>query len=227
VTAKWADGPAVEHLRWLRGMVADGFARSVGSNAQGLDDLTSLFADPPAAAMTLHTSGALGELEDARGRPGTRSRDLDLGVAALPGPGDGSLPGGVALWLSAGKPDDETQAAWALEAYLGSAPVQAQWAAATGYVPISRRAADTELLRSTWRAHPELAVAYRALAHQGTSAAELGMSVGPEQEVEQLLAGAVTSAALGADPTEALTTAAADADRLLTAYNEGLATPAG
>ena len=215
VAARWADGPAVEHLRWLRDMVADGLARSVGSNVRGLDDLTALFADPQAAAMTLHTSGALGELNDARGR------DLDLGVAPLPGPGEGSLPGGVALWLAADKSDDETRAAWALEAYLGSAPVQARWAAATGYVPISREAAEAEPVRAAWRAHPELAVAYRALADQGTSAAELGMSVGPEQEVEQLLAGAVTSAALGADPREALTAAADDCDRLLAAYNDG------
>jgi sn-glycerol 3-phosphate transport system substrate-binding protein len=218
--ARWADGPTVDHLRWLRDMVGDGLAQSVGSNVQGLDDLRSLYADPPKAAMAVHTSGALGELNAIEAAAG--GRDLDLGVAPLPGPGTGSLPGGVALWLAAGKPDRETRAAWSLAAFLGSPPIQSRWAATTGYVPTSRSAAEAEPVRSAWRAHPELEVAYDALADQGTSAAELGMSVGPEQEVEELLADAVTAAALGADPAKALATAATDCNRLLAAYNRGL-----
>jgi sn-glycerol 3-phosphate transport system substrate-binding protein len=212
----WQDSPAVEHLVWLRDMVDDSLAASVGSGG-GIEDLAGLVGEHPRAAMTLHTSAALPALIDVvvSGQlPG-----FELGVAPLPGPGRGSLPGGVGLWLAADRPEAETRAAWSLAAFLGSPTAQAQWAAATGYAPVTTRAAEMEPLRSTWVRRPQQAVGYQALLETATAPASMGMSVGPERELKVLLAEAVRAVLAGDTPSTALGDAAADAEQLLGAYN--------
>jgi hypothetical protein len=49
--------------------------------------------------------------------------------------------------------------------------------------------------------------------------------VGPELEIKQLFAGALEAVLDGTDPEVALREAAAEADRLLRAYNRGLEEP--
>jgi sn-glycerol 3-phosphate transport system substrate-binding protein len=219
-SALWHDGPAVDNLAWLQTMVSDGLAATVGTNTSGIDDLTALVGDPPQAAMALHTSGSIAPMIHAfEAAPPAR---FELGVAPLPGPGQGSLPGGSAVWLAAGKSGAETQAAWALAAFLGSPAVQSQWAAETGYVPITQAAVEMEPLRSAWARRPELAVAYRVLSEHGVSAAALGMSVGPEREIKELLGGALGVVVVGGDPADVLRSVAVDANRLLRTYNRGL-----
>jgi sn-glycerol 3-phosphate transport system substrate-binding protein len=221
----WEDGPVVDHFTWLEQMVADGLAASIGANAGGFADLTALVGERPRAAMAFHTSGALGELNDAVDT-GLVER-AELGVAPLPGPGRGSLPGGAALWLAAGQPADETRAAWSLAAYLASPEVQARLAAISGYAPVTEAAASLEPLRSTWVAHPHLAVPYEVLVALDTSQVELGISVGPEREIKELLAEALRATLRDGDPAAALAAAAADAHRLLDAYEDGLAAEDG
>jgi sn-glycerol 3-phosphate transport system substrate-binding protein len=217
----WDDGPAAQWLTWLDGMVTSGLATSTGANGNGLDNIVAVTRPERPAAMTIHTSGALAEMAPLlHGGPG----GAELGVAPLPGPGphQRSLPGGTALWMAAGQADDETAATWQLAAYLASAPVNARWAAATGYAPLSAAATALEPLRTTWAERPELRVAYDVLAAQGTSAAELGPSAGPLADLHERLAGAVADVVDGdRDPAEALADAAADADDLLDAYNAG------
>jgi sn-glycerol 3-phosphate transport system substrate-binding protein len=213
----WHEGPAVDHLAWLQKMVTDGLAESVGGNLHGPDDLEALIGDAPRAAMTFHTSGAIELLTDVLELQ--RPAGFELGVAPLPGPGRGSLPGGAAVWMAAGRSPAETRAAWSLAAFLGSPAAQSTWAAATGYIPISRTASKMEPLRSAWAVRPQLRVGYDSLVRQGPSA---GMSVGPEREIRQLWADALDAVVEGADPRDALRAAAAEADRLLRAYNHGL-----
>ena len=191
-----------------------GLAASVGPNLQGPDNLTSVIGEHPKGAMTLNTSGALDIVSDAPPSPG-----FELGAAPLPGPGRGSLPGGGAIWMPAGRSGPETRAAWSLAAFLASPASQSTWAAATGYAPISETAAETEPLRSAWHWRPQLRVGYDALRDRGRS---VGMSVGTEYEVKQLIADALEAVLDGADPEVALRDAAVEADRLLRAYNRGM-----
>jgi len=189
-------------------------AFSSGRNVQGPDDLFAVIDKDPRAAMTLHTSGAVDIVSDAPRSPG-----FELGVAPLPGPGRGSLPGGAAIWMAADRPGPETKAAWSLAAYLASPAVQSRWAEATGYAPVTEAAAEMEPLRSDWQRRPQLRVGYDALVDRGRS---VGMSAGPEVEIKQLFAGALEAVLDGTDPEVALRDAAAEADRLLLAYNRGL-----
>jgi sn-glycerol 3-phosphate transport system substrate-binding protein len=221
--AVWQSGPAAEHLAWLQAMVEDGLATSVGDSGC-CDDLLAILQGR--AAMTVHTSGSLVEMIDEV--PGG---DANIGVAPLPGPGAGSLPGGAALWLSAGRPREETAAAWALAAFLASPPAQARLAAATGYVPVTAGATSVEPLASAWAANPELAVAFDVLAAQpGTEEAQ-GLCVGPEEDIKHEVADAVERVVAGQDPHDALREVAGVADELLAAYWQqspaaGVRTPA-
>jgi sn-glycerol 3-phosphate transport system substrate-binding protein len=223
-TVAWRSGPALRQLRWLADGIAAGWAVSVGRNASGRDNLDRAADPDTSAGMTLHTSGALGEVFevlDTGAYP-----HVDLGVAPLPTPDDGprpepgpgSLPGGSALWLAGGKSEAETAAAWALASYLASPPVQADWAAATGYVPISPTAARRPPVAEAWRRHPGMRVAYDVLVAQETTPAALGPLAGPLREIRELQAEAVDRVVGGADPAEALTAAADDADHLLRVY---------
>lgn len=214
----WLDGSAVEHYRWIQEMHAAGLALSVGRNATGRQDLLEAIEPGELIAMTVHTCGSLGEVLDAL--VNFPLDYLDLAVAPFVGPGQGSVPGGSAFWITSGKPSVETAAAWQLASYLASAPVQAQWGT-TGYVPISQTATTLEPLRSRWAEQPELAIAYDELARHGTEPVDLPPSAGPLPEIHKLLATALDDVLAGADPAAVLEVAADDARRLLAAYNTG------
>jgi sn-glycerol 3-phosphate transport system substrate-binding protein len=221
----WRSGLALGTLRWLADGKEAGWAHSVGRNTKGIENLLAATNPRTSAAMTLHTSGALREIFD--GFDAGTSGGIDLGVAPLPRPeeglrddgGHGSVPGGSALWITGGQSEAETAAAWALAAYLVSPDVQADWAAATGYVPLGPTVAGRPEVVARWREHPGMGVAYEVLAEQETSPEELGPLVGPLAEIHELQAVALDKViAEGSDPADALTVAADDADRLLEAY---------
>jgi sn-glycerol 3-phosphate transport system substrate-binding protein len=227
----WQEGPAVETLRWLSEGLEDGWATSIGRNTSGIDDLRTA-ADPATrAAMLLHTCGALGGV--FRALDAGLVGPIDLGVAPLPRPeggpdpvsGWGSLPGGAALWIAGGKSDAETAAAWELASFLGSPQIQAEWAALTGYVPISIGAAQQRVLEERWQEHPEMRVGFEVLADQGTTPFELGPLAGPLAEIRELEADAMDLVVDGTDPAEALADTAADAERLLAAYSDSRPDP--
>ena len=95
------------------------------------------FADGQCALLTA-SSAAFGELS-AKGK-------FSLGVARLPHYDDfpnapyNTLLGGGALWVMADNPLRDYKAVARFMAYMGSAPVAAEWHQATGYVPMSRAA---------------------------------------------------------------------------------------
>jgi sn-glycerol 3-phosphate transport system substrate-binding protein len=219
----WRSGLALGTLEWLAEGTRDGWATSVGQHP--LDSLRRALDPATSVAMTFSTCGALGEIYDLLDRDATP--DIELDVARLPRPdegpafgqGHGSLPGGSALWIAGGKSEAETAAAWALARHLASPEVQADWAVATGSVPISPTAARRPEVRRRWTEHPGMRVAYDVLAEQGRSPEELGPLVGPLGEVHEIEAWAVDEVVRGTEPVDALMVAADDADRLLQAYD--------
>lgn len=231
----WRDGPAVDVLAWLQDMVDEGLAESVGRNTSGTDNFYRAVEAGSYVGMTFHTSTALPELLDILDTGFIRG--VDLGVAPLPHPetasasatasagdpepepGAGGLPGGSALWLAAGKPEREAAATWALAAFLASPPVNARWAAATGYLPLGPTAAGQEPLRSAWAARPLLRVPYDLVAEYSTAPHRLSPLAGPLPEIHELLALATEDVVAGADPARTLAAAADDADRLLATYD--------
>jgi sn-glycerol 3-phosphate transport system substrate-binding protein len=227
----WRTGPAVEYVDWLAEMTDEGLAVSVGLNKRGTEDLEKARVPGAPIAMAFHTCGALGQTIDLL--QATGNTDVDLDVAALPTlgsglrAGQGSLPGGSALWLAAGKSEAETAAAWELASFLASPRIQARWAAATGYVPLSPRSAELAPLASRWQDHPEMREAYDVLADPAVTPADLGPLAGPLPEIHEVLAHAIEEEVLKNDveASDALADAAADADQLLEAYNSSKPAP--
>ncbi|HEV7761194.1 MAG TPA: extracellular solute-binding protein, partial [Acidimicrobiales bacterium] len=221
--------PAAEYVEWLAKMQDEDLALSVERNKGGIEDLLRAANAGSPIAIAFHTCGALGQVIDMLP---TFAPDVDLGIAPLPTlgsglePGQGSLPGGSALWLAAGKSEAQTAAAWKLASFLASPEIQAQWTAATGHVPISPASARLEPLATRWREHREMRVAYNVLADQEATPAELGPLAGPLPEIHVVLADAVEEVIEeGKEPSTALAEAAADADRLLAAYNSSKPAP--
>jgi sn-glycerol 3-phosphate transport system substrate-binding protein len=223
----WDAPPAVDALTWLQTMHAQGRTAWVQRNSDATRDLLRAAAPGRMVPMLVHTSASLGALIEVLGSGatsvGTAEVDLEhveLGIAPMPGPGPGSLVGGNALWLSAGHSERETQAAWRFAAWMASPEVNAEWAAATSYIPLSTAAARQPVLVDLWRAHPQLREPYRVVAEQPTTPEALGPVAGPLPELHDILADAVKDIVIdGDDPAETLERAADEAEGLLAAYN--------
>jgi sn-glycerol 3-phosphate transport system substrate-binding protein len=216
------DGPVgVELMTQVQSLITDGLAVTVGDNPNGQDALLRL-ADPARpAAMTIASSAALGtviSVLDGGLIPGITS--ADLGVGPMPGPGDtrSAIVGGASLYIVAERADARTAAAWDYISYLVSAPSQATWAAATGYVPVRNDALALEPLATTYANDPRFKVAYDQLIAGEEGTASVGPVLGPLREVRSVTAGAVAAIFGGADVPTSLSSAAAQANALIADY---------
>ena len=211
----WDDDTAVEHLELLQDMLDDGLAVDVGTNTGNLDDLLRLVHPRRPASMTIHTSASLGGVVEALSQG--LYPEVELGVGPLPGPGRGALAAGTAVWITRGGAGAD---AWEVAAALASPPVQARWAAATGYVPVTAAATEVPVLRDAWQREPGLRVAYDQLAAVEPDPLRLAPLAGPRNELREVLSGAVGDIFRGEDARTRLATAADQAEDLLRSYAE-------
>ena len=123
----------IRHVSILSAWVKSDLFRHAGQ----ADTAVAHFANGECALLTA-SSAALGELRET-GR-------FTIGIASLPHYDDfpnapyNTLIGGGALWVMAGNPLRDYKAVARFMAYMGSAPIAAEWHQATGYVPMSRAA---------------------------------------------------------------------------------------
>lgn len=221
------DAPsAVAGLERLASGVDEGVFRWIGGNGSGINDFAHLVQAEDAAAMTLHTSAALGDvialLEAGAFRDGALGV-ADLGVGPLPGPAaPGALVGGVGLWLvDAGDPA-RVGAAWSFVEWLMDPVRLAALAARTGYVPPRAAAIAEPELASRWATYPQLRVAYDQLSALPVNEATAGAVLGPGLALDGLLNSATSWVMEGADPAEALAEAEADYMALQLAYEAAI-----
>jgi sn-glycerol 3-phosphate transport system substrate-binding protein len=213
----FAGTAGVELLTFLQDMVIDGLAVDVGPNTSLPDNLLKLVDKEP-AAMTIHTTAALGSvlsILDAGGYPVTSA---DVGIGPMPGPtvNPGVLVGGASLWLPIGKSDAETAAAWDYIKYLVAPEQQSQWAADTGYVPVRQSATELPPIKDLYTADPRFKVGYDQLLAAAETPVEAGPVLGPQREVRILTSNAVESILVGrSDVTQTLAGAARQADLLI------------
>jgi sn-glycerol 3-phosphate transport system substrate-binding protein len=217
------DGPfGIELMTYAQSLINDGLAVSVGDNPQGQDALLKL-ADPDnPAAMAIATSAALGTVLSALDGgliPGITS--ADVGVGAMPGPGEtpSATVGGGALYITEGKGDAEAAAAWDFTKFLVSAEAQSKWAAASGYAPVNKGALELDPLRSTYRDDPRFKVSYEQVVAGTDDFAAVGPVLGPQREVRAATADAVAAIFNGADVASSLSDAAAQSNALIADYN--------
>jgi sn-glycerol 3-phosphate transport system substrate-binding protein len=217
------DGPAgVQLLTYVQSLINDGLAFYVGDNAGGADQLLKLADTNAPATMALGTSAGLGTVLNVLA--GGLVPDLgpeDVGVGPLPGPGPepSALVGGAALYVTDGKDDVETAAAWDFVQYMVSAETQSLFATLTGYVPIRDDALEIEPALSVYRDDPRFRIAYDQLVKSPDSPASQGPILGPQREIRSITANAVAEIFNGGDVQTALSTAAAQSNDLLANYN--------
>jgi sn-glycerol 3-phosphate transport system substrate-binding protein len=209
----------VDTYTFFRDLVADGLAVNVGENPQGTDNLFKLADATEPAAMTIFTSAGISSVIQVLGGgliPGFGPQDL--GIGRLPSPG-GVTVGGASLWLVEDQPAEEIAATWDFVQYLVSAATQSQWANGTGYVPINEDAIGVAPLSETYANDGRFRVPYDQLVTGETNEATAGPVLGPARQIRGVVAAALQDVlSNGADPQQALSQAADEADALLEDY---------
>jgi sn-glycerol 3-phosphate transport system substrate-binding protein len=219
VTFDGAAGIAV--FRWIDDMVKSKLALSTGTS-----DLDHYFAvGNGRAGMTIDTSAALGTISQlfASGH----YKNVDLGVGAMPGPSspDGSvLVGGAANYIVNKSAPEKQAAAYEFAKFLAEPKSQSEWAAATGYVPVSKSAAAMSPLEERYAAEPQYKVAYDQLLAGPVNAATSGPVLGAYGSAREGMRGAIVDALSrmldgNLPPERAVADAAKQANAAIEDYN--------
>ncbi|MBK5221782.1 MAG: ABC transporter substrate-binding protein [Acidimicrobiia bacterium] len=209
-----------EIFEWLGTMVSDGLATNVG-NGENAEHLIALATGQ--AAMTLHTSAALRSVKIAA----VDFPDVEVAVGPMPSFGDiegGTLVGGAALWIDGDTSDEERAASWDFIAWLNEPEQQAEWHAATGYIPIRRSAIVLPEVADLWAAEPEFRVAYDQLVAGEENIGSAGPVIGNHAQVrlDAIVPAFERMWIQGQAPDEALAEAKADADQIIADYTDRL-----
>jgi sn-glycerol 3-phosphate transport system substrate-binding protein len=215
------DATGLSLFQWIDDMVRSKLALSTGTN-----DLDHYLAvGNGRAAMTIDTSAALGTI--AQLFSAGQYKNVDLGVGVMPGPvspDGGVLVGGAANYIVSRSSPAKQAAAYEFAKYLASPTVQSAWAAATGYVPVSKKAASMAPLSTKYAERPEYKVAYDQLLSGPQNEATAGPLVGAYGAKGEGMRGAIIDAVSRlvsgrATPQQALDEAAAHANAAIAEYN--------
>ena len=216
------DATGVSIFGWLDDMVKSKLAESTGTNEFN----HYLAVGSGEAAMTIDTSAALGTISAlfAAGR----YKNVDLGAGPMPGPDSpqgGVLVGGAANYIVDKSAPEKQAAAYEFAKFLMQPQIQSAWAAATGYVPVSKSAANMSPLKEQYAQHPEYKVAYDQLLAGPVNAATAGPVLGAYGSKNEGLRGAIVDALTGMlegkqTPQQAVDNAASQADDAIQEYND-------
>jgi sn-glycerol 3-phosphate transport system substrate-binding protein len=208
-----------ELFAWMSDMVASKLAvPNVDVGGTAVDNLLGIGSG--ALAMTVDTSAALGTITNTL-RSGLFP-NVELGVGPMVGPGGngGILVGGGALYLSKYSSSTRRAAAWEYAKFLNQPDVQAEWAAATGYVPIRRSSIALPAVQQLWARTPGYKVAYDQLVSGEETVATAGPVIGDYLGVRAAVRDAEQSMFVeGRLPDAALETASRAANAAITKYN--------
>ena len=176
VTFDFATAENAADLAALAEGVVTGHVKYLGGSENNLNDLVELSNTTEAGgAMTIHTSGALGDVIRLLGNyPG-----VELGVGPLPGPGVGALIGGNAMWLPMNTDPEQVGRAWSVLEWLYEPQRLSRLAIEAGFVPPTESAAKDPALLARWGEYPQLRVAYQQVVNTRVTAASAGVLVGP------------------------------------------------
>ncbi|MBV8950188.1 MAG: ABC transporter substrate-binding protein [Actinobacteria bacterium] len=213
-----AQGRAI--FQWMAQMVRDGLAATNPDQGPGeLDNLMGLGTGR--LAMAVDSSSALGTIQQMLAT--APNPNFELGVAPMPGPVDGA--GGVAvsggaLYISNRSAPEKQEAAWRFVKFLTQPDVQAEWAAATGDLPVRTSATTLPPITQQWAEHPGYKVAYDELTSAPNTVVTQGPAIGDYQAVRDAVLNAENSMfSQGRPPDQALANAARSATGAIAAYD--------
>jgi sn-glycerol 3-phosphate transport system substrate-binding protein len=206
-------------FQWMSGMVKDGLAQTnPDTGPSAFDDLLGI--GNGSFAMAIDTSASLGTITQVLGSGSYPN--VDLGVAPMPGPSGkgGVLVSGGALYMVNKSRPEKQEAAWRFLKFLDDTAQQATWATGTGYVPIRKSTASSQVMQDFWAKNPYYKVAYDQLLSGSNDAASSGSVIGDYVGVRNAMRDAENTMFLeGKSPADALKGAASSADTVIQDYN--------
>ncbi len=225
-TAVFDTPVAVKVLTSLQSLVKQGIATTNAADGpEGFSNLIGICNGDN--AMTIDSSAVLATAYDTLAK-GQCKVKVDVGVAPLPLPSGanlgGTLVGGGANFIARPAVGDTASpkvlAAFKFAQYLTTAKIQAEWAAGTGYIPISKGAASEPALTAVWAAKPGYKVAYDELANGVQNTATAEPLIGAYKDVRTAMKTALESLFLDkVDPKRVLQLAIAGANKAISDYN--------
>src|SRR5699024_5100895 len=87
---------------------------------------------------------------------------------------EGVIVGGASLWITNKVSDEEQDAAWEFVKFMTESDVQAEWAASTGYFPITPDAYEEDILKDVYEEFPQFTTAVDQLEETTPNAATGG-----------------------------------------------------
>ncbi|MCM3339646.1 ABC transporter substrate-binding protein [Paenibacillus sp. MER TA 81-3] len=165
-------------FEWLNDMNKEG---TLGNYGRKWDDIRAAFSAGKVAMYLDSTAGIAGVM---------KASPFEVGTGFLPTP-DGKEPngvivGGASLWLMNSVAEEEKEGAWDFTKYVTEPAVQAEWAAGTGYFPITKAAHEEKLLRDKYAEAPPFLTTVKQLqlTKPGTATRGALISVFPETRNE-------------------------------------------
>ncbi len=215
------DATGEQLFAWIKDMTTSKLALSTA--AGGVDHFLAVANGR--AAMTIDSSAALGTIDSVLGSG--QFKAVKLGVGPMPGPDSpdgGVLVGGAANFIVNKSSPAEQAAAYEFAKYLAEPQVQADWAAATGYVPVRRSSTKLAPLTTVWAQKPGYKVAYDQLLEGPENPATAGPVIGPYGAKGQGVRGAIVDALTrmlteNLAPADAIKDAATKANAAIADYN--------
>lgn len=138
--------------------------------------------------------------------------DFEVGTAYLPVADgmdpEGLIVGGASLWITNQVDEEEQDAAWEFVKFMTNADIQAEWAAGTGYFPITPAAYDEDVLNDVYEEFPQYTTAVDQLENTSISPATQGPLTEILPEARKIIETALGEMYEGKDPQEALDDAA-------------------
>lgn len=188
-------------FNWINEMNKDGIFRNYGSSWE--DPRGPFFA------------GQLGMYFDSTANTAEviENSAHEVGTAPIPvvdgQEPQGAVVGGASIWITNKVTEEEQNAAWEFVKFTTKADVQAEWAAGTGYFPITPAAYDEQVLKDVYEEFPQYTTAVKQLENTKATPATAGALFSIMPEARKIIETALGEMYEGKDPKEALDDAAA------------------
>ncbi|BFH67674.1 ABC transporter substrate-binding protein [Paenibacillus dendritiformis] len=199
-------------FQWLDEMNKDG---TLGNYGRQWDDIRAAFSAGKVAMYMDSTAGIAGVMQ---------ASPFEVGTGFLPTPdgkeANGVIVGGASLWLMNSVAEEEKEAAWDFMKYVTTPAVQAEWAAGTGYFPITKAAHEEPILKEKYGQAPQFLTTVKQLQNTKAGSATRGALISVFPETRNEVATAIEKLYQGDAPQKVADELTAKIDKLIEEDNK-------
>lgn len=199
-------------FQWLDEMNKDG---TLGNYGRQWDDIRAAFSAGKVAMYMDSTAGIAGVMQ---------ASPFEVGTGFLPTPdgkeANGVIVGGASLWLMNSVAEEEKEAAWDFMKYVTTPAVQAEWAAGTGYFPITKAAHEEPILKEKYGQAPQFLTTVKQLQNTKAGSATRGALISVFPETRNEVATAIEKLYQGDAPQKVVDELTAKIDKLIEEDNK-------